>query len=482
MDCLLCSNGIFHGITYCSFLDEIYDERFGNMIFFATAMMIASALLLMFMGVVGFLQRRLSSVVFFATAGYAIIALATTEQLISQFDVDTYFQMADIYVVGSIVLSSAVLVISKFVAKDSLSPPVWELPDFQGHAVLAAALALTSLVLIVIARGGDISMNWSEARVSNGFLSALGTTLFMLACPGVVSAFYTRRVILGALLLLLCLGLFVVIGSRAAFLGTLLFAIWLMLTRASSAGAQVKILALGLTMTFIVHTILRTLRGYGIAGLLQAYDEGDLLAVVLPDEEGVDVSGGEANMPKYLMFSITQSSIADFGFMTSIQRLFLLPIPSIKGWIDKPLDVTNMLWKNAFEDGLLSGGQGQAILAESYMTDNYGSLHPIIFGEYFLAGGWISLVLSTVVLGAVLVAIDYFMHRTDRLTSLVLCGPVLVGYLFVARGNSVVGLGYFIYLSVLLGLLRYLAIKMKGVYTLVTANYANTPTEPEMKK
>jgi hypothetical protein len=452
------------------------------MIFFATAMMVASALLLILMGGVGFFQRRLSSVVFFATAGYALVAVANTEYLIGEFDEDTYFQMALIYVVGSVVLSSSVLLASGIFPKDSLSPPVWELPDFQRHAAVSTVLAVVGLVLIVIARGENLLMNWSEVRGSKGFLTALATVLFMLSSPGVVSAFYTKRPVFGIILLLLCLSLFVVIGSRAALLGAPIFGMWLVLVRARSLGTQLQLGTLALAGVFLIHTFLRTLRGFGIAGLLQAFEEGNLLATLLSVDDDVDVSGGEANMPKYLMFSITQSSIPDFGFMTSIQRLLLIPIPSIDGFFEKPDDITSTLWGNAFEQGLLDEGQGQELLRESYMAGNFGSIHPTFFGEYFLAGGWPALVLSTIILGGVFVAIDYFMHRADRLTSLALCGPILVGYLFVARGSSVAGFGFFVYLGVLFSLLRYTGNCVSRLYSVLVAVNNSTDLGPWVKK
>ena len=445
------------------------------MIFLATALILASTLLLMFMAVVGLLRRRLSSVVFFATAGYAFVAAANAEDLIGQFGEDTYFQMSLIYVIASIVLSISVQFFSEFVPRLRLSLPVWNQHDFQWHATLATVLALASATLIIFSRGGNLFLNWADARESNDFLTALATLLFMLASPGIISAFYAKRRALGVILLLLCLGLFVVIGSRASLLGALIFGMWLMLVRAKGVGSRLRVVVIALVLTFAIHTFLRSLRGFGIGGLLKAFDEGNLLAALLSPQDDVDVSGGEAHVPDHFMFSITQSSIDNFGFMTSIQRLILLPLPSVKEWITKPMDVTAILWNKAFESGLLNDAQGQALLLESYITGKAGSLHPTFFGEYFLAGGWIALVLSIVVLGAVFVAIDFFMHRADRLTALALCGPVLIGYLFVARGSSVAGFGFIVYLGVMVGLLRYFVKCVRRLCVAATTNNSSSP-------
>ena len=444
------------------------------MIFLGTTLIIVSVLLLLFMAVAGLSRRRLSSVVFFAVACYAIIMAATAGDLIRQYGDELYLQASLIYGIGSIVLLMSVLFFSELVPGRRLSIPIWNQSDFQWHTNFATALALASIALIMIARE-NLMMNWNEARSSAGYLTVLSTMFFMLASPGIVSAFIPKKLTLGIMLLLLCVGLFVVMGSRASLLGALFFGMWLMLLRARDAGSRLRIVAIAVVATFVVHFFLRTLRGLGIAGLLQAFDEGNLLTTLLAVGGDVDVSGGEAAIPKYLMFAIKVSSIHDFGFMTSIQRLLLLPIPRIEGWINKPVDVTYLLWEKGFQQGLLDGAQGQQILLESYLTGSFGSLHPTLFGEYFLVGGWVSLVLSTVVLGAILVAIDLFMHRANRLTSLALCGPMLVGYMFVARGNSVIGLGYFFYLGVIVSLLCYVANRAKKLLQLKPNQALNQP-------
>lgn len=463
---------------------ELESAKFGNMIFFANTLFVLSVLLLTLMSVVLFRQRRLSTVVFFANAGYAVIAIANAIDLIKEFGDEIYLEASLIYVIGSIILSISVQFFSRLTARRMLSLPVWSQADFYWHVSFAIKLVLTSFVLMTLARGDNIFLDWSEARESNGFLVALATFLFMLSSPGIISSVFAKRFALGFTLLVLCLGLLIVIGSRAAFLGFLFLGAWVMLTRARNLTSRFKICAVALIAILLVHTFLRTLRSFGISGLLQAFNEGYLLTTLFAFalEGDANVTGGESDIAKTLLFAITQSSISDFGFATSIQRLLLLPIPNIQGWINKPVDVTNQLWKSAFEQGLLAGDQGQAVLLESYKAGALGSWHPTIFGEYFLAGGWVALVLSVVVLGAVLVMVDIFMHRTDRLISLALCGPVMAGYLFVARGNSVVGLGFFVYLSVLVGVSNYLVIKFKKFRAPLSIRNSDTLKLPNIRQ
>jgi hypothetical protein len=162
-----------------------------------------------------------------------------------------------------------------------------------------------------------------------------------------------------------------------------------------------------------------------------------------------DLSGGEFAIPKYFVFATTVASVDVFGLLTSLVRLALLPIPRIDGLIDKPVDVTYTLWSKGYESGLFDGQAGQSILFDSYVSGSLGSLHPTLFGEFYLAGGIAAVVISSLVAGVVLTGIDRFFRRCRPFTSLLLIGPVLAGFLMVGRGNSVIGFGYFFYIGII---------------------------------
>jgi hypothetical protein len=269
------------------------------------------------------------------------------------------------------------------------------------------------------------------------------------------------------MLISISLGLFVVIGSRAALLGALIFGAWMMLQEAKGLKSQLWVFMLTLIVLLSIHTFLRTLRGFGISGLMQAYSDGNffksLFAFAL--DKDTSITGGETDIPEAFMFAVANNSITDFGFMTSIQRLILLPLPSIEGLLLKPMDVTNTLWAKAFQQGFFSNDQGQAGLLESFLSGSFGSMHATIFGEYFLSGGWLGFVISMFLLGIVFVVIDYVLCHVKPITSLLLSGPILIGYFFSARGNSVIGIGYFVYLGVLVILLKYSYYKIRLLYT-----------------
>lgn len=426
------------------------------MIFLGVSLFVAAALVLLLMAVVGVIRQQVSSIAFAALSGYAWVAALTVDSLVDQFGVEGYFLGALVYVIGSVSLALSTWLFATRATARRLAMPEWGETDFTLYSRFALVLGASCLVLLVLSRD-DLLVNWSEARSESGPLTVLAAFFLLLACPGIVAAWLAKRPLAAIVLFALCATSFVLLGSRAALLCALVFALWIMLVRARGIAPKLRVLALAAIAGFAVHVLLRQVRGLGIGGLLQALDEGNLLATLFSADVNADLSGGELAIPKYFLFSTRVSSVDDFGFMSSIQRVLLLPVPRIEGWFDKPVDVTYLLWEKAYEAGLFSDAEGQATLLDSYLSGSLGSLHPTLFGEYFLAGGWISLLLSTTFLGATFSIIDETMRRMNRLTSLALCGPLLVGYLFVARGNSVIGLGYFFYLGIIFSVMQLLA-------------------------
>jgi hypothetical protein len=417
------------------------------------ALFAASSLVL---GLAGFrllALERLSSVVHLALSGYAAIAAANVMPLTAEFGDTIYFQAACIFFSGSVVLVVASTVLVLTWPTRPLHAAQWRPDDLGRHALLSSLAATIALGLLIGSRG-DVFATWSEARFEAGPTTTLGTFLLLIACPGIVSAFLARRFAAGAWLIAVCLMGFVLSGSRATLLAAVGLAGWLMVARANGRWNKLRVILFAAALGVIAHVLMRQIRGLGLGGLLDAYQGGYLLEAFFQADAATDVSGGEAAIPRYLLFAADASAAHDFGRLTSVVRLLLLPVPRVEGWFDKPIDVTYTLWEQALLSGLFAGAAGQATLFESYLTGTLGSLHATVFGEYFLGGGWWALAFSTLVLACVLAGIDWAMGRASRVTALTMTGPMLVGFLFVARGNSVIGLGYFFYLGILVLILR----------------------------
>lgn len=407
-----------------------------------------SSLVLASIGTRLLMLDRLSAVVHIALAGYGALAVAEGTTLASEFGMQAYQEAAAIFLVGSTVLALASALCNLTLRTRPLGASSWDRRDLERHAFVSGAAAILALALLLVSRD-DVLANWSEARFDAGPTTTLGTFLLLLACPGIVSALFARRRMLAACMGGVCLAGFVISGSRATLLAAVGLAMWLSVSRASGRWRKASLLFVATLIGLGAHVAMRQLRGLGLGGILDAYQSGDLLSALLFSEATADVSGGEAAIPRYFVFATQVSSAHDFGFLTSVVRLLLLPLPRVEGLIDKPIDVTYLLWERALLSGVFSDAVGQQTLVESYLTGSLGSLHGTVFGEYFLAGGWSALVLSSFVLALILSGIDWALGRSKRVTALAMAGPMLVGFLFVARGNSVIGLGYFFYLGVL---------------------------------
>lgn len=400
-----------------------------------------------------FQQNRVSSICFAALAGYAVVSVASSASLIEDFGEARYVDASLIYIVGCICLAGFSWLFVELLGAGKSLALSWSEADFSRHARYSAIFGVGSLLLLAAARE-SLLVNWNEARNDSGPITVLAAFSLLLAAPGIVSAWFDRRLGLTLFLVAICAISFAMLGSRAAMLGALVFGIWVMLTRAQGTPSKLRIVFYALILGFAMHVLFRQIRGLGVVGLLQAVEDGRLLMALFDSNTLMDPSGGEGEIPKYFVFATTVSSTQDFGFMSSIQRLFMLPIPRDNVWIDKPMDVTYLLWERAYVAGIFSEAEGQALLFESFASGSLGSLHPTLFGELFIAGGWVALIGSLVVLAAVFTFIDSSLDRMDRLTALALVGPILIGYLFVARGNTVIGLGYFFYLFIIFWIFR----------------------------
>lgn len=431
-----------------------------SMLNLSTAIFVVAAMGLLIVAVTGFRNRRYYSVVFGGLVGYALLGAANVESLSLQFGSDSVEHAAWVFLCGSTVISLTVQILASSLPPVTNFANLWIPSVLRAHSNWSFGFIVAALVLLVADRG-DLSLNWNEARGDIGSLSVLGTFFFLLGSPGCVTAAYSNRPMRCLLLVLLSSVVFVLSGSRAAVLSALILAFWMIMSRSSGAFGKARILLASGIAAFFIHVVLRQVRGVGVIALAQAYADGNLVATLFSNTDNVDVSGGESAIAEYFVYSTKVASVHDFGFMTSIVRMLLFPVPHALEFIGKPIDITYRLWQHAYLAGLFDSGEGQDILWNSFLTGSLGSLHPTLFGEYYVAGGWPALVMSSVLMGGVLVLVDRYLGEANPFANLALAGPVMVGYLFIARGNSVIGIGYFFYLAILLHILRFIVNWMR---------------------
>lgn len=395
-------------------------------------------------------RGRIYAVLFGALAAYGLITLSLLPPLAEEFSPDRVYAATHVYFVGAVFLIGSVTFWESWVLpRRSESRTKWVdriEADARTHAHWAMLAGVVSMALFLTSRD-DLSLSWSETRAEDGFAVVVATFLLLLSFPGIVSAVLSGRRAQAIGLLGLNLICFVLSGSRAAALGALAFLGWIMLARSKSRWARLRILiALGV-VALLVHVSLRFVRGFGLAELVDVLKEGNLLELFRSSPAEQDISGGESAIAEYFVFATDSAASGTYGFMTSLVRLALVFVPSSWAPFEKPLDVTYQLWASAFSAGLFDGAQGSALLQESFLTGAFGSVHATLFGELFVAGRWPSLVLSSIVVGAICVFLDRCLDRLSNLCALLVLGPVVVGMLMVGRGNSVIGFGYFVYLT-----------------------------------
>lgn len=443
------------------------DPGVGTIEFALPCVMLACASAALAVAAWASLERgRLYAVVLGALSMYGFITVSELPDLANEISHRSAVTAAYVFVVGSMLfLGSLVLVERRFPRPGPTRMSDWaERLERAGphHLAWSWIAGATSLALFLASRE-SLELTWSEARADAGVVEAAATFLFLLAVPGAVTGFLARKRLRSAGLLAITLVVFVLSGSRAALLGGLAFLAWIVVARTEQRARRLRILAGMASLAFLAHVGLRFLRGVGPAALLSAWSDGDVGGLFGESTEAVDYSGGEAAIAKYFVFAMKHAGDEAFGFMTSVQRLLMLFVPGKAAGVPKPIDVTYQLWSAGYADGLFDGAQGFMILQDAFLSGNLGSLHPTLFGELFLAGRWPSLVASSILFGVLAVFIDRALRRVSDVSALLLLGPVLVGLLMVARGNSVIGFGYFFYLGAFVVPVNAILARLRGL-------------------
>lgn len=421
---------------------------------FESATVVIAVVALFFQAVRGLREQRPSSFVSLGLAFYGAVLASSTSALSHEFGAETVASACATFAIGSllfiILLRTWQAILDPAVGSGRIQR--WQDDDLDRYAAVGPAFVAAGLFLVIVDRE-TLSATWIEARAASSVVTAGATFLLLLGLPSIACALLRRRWVTAALTAAMGLVASQLTGSRAIVLSAALLGLWLVLSRVRSRVAFGLLAILGTAAALALQSVLRAFRSLGPeAALAQTRDGTIFQGLQQSFAAGNDISGGEFAIVRYFVFSVHASGDERYGFLTTVTRFLEMPIPSSLG-IDKPQDVTYTLWGHAVETGFLSESGDSAVLASIYAEGNWGSLHPTLFGETFVSGGWVSLVLSLVVLTLAMATIDAVLSRLPGIASLVLLGAVLAGYMFIARGNSVIGLGFFVYTAPVLWLL-----------------------------
>lgn len=415
------------------------------------ALLLAATVLLLLTYAWSSLRREcIYAVLLGALALYGATTLAQLPDLAADFSASAVQAAALVFAIGSVCLVVAI-VLGEALLGTRRSSPMWSRRLAEGarvHASWSVAFGVASLALFLIGNR-TFEMTWSEARDGDGLVAAAATFLLLLSFPGIVAAWRARRPTAASVLVIINGVGFLLSGSRAAVLGALAYLAWGYVLAHESAVRRLLRIA-GLAMIAVgFHVLLRFARGMTVVDLWAAVHSGGLLEMLATSPATSDLSGGEIAIAKYFVFAVQTASAEVYGFMTSAVRLLLILVPSsVVTSVNKPIDVTYLLWAEAYSQNLFAEAEGQALLREFFESGVYGSVHPTLFGELFAAGLWPSLIASSGVIGLFCVFINRCLSWIDPKAAVLVLGPVLVGMWMVARGNSVIGFGYFVYLTI----------------------------------
>jgi len=197
----------------------------------------------------------------------------------------------------------------------------------------------------------------------------------------------------------------------------------------------------------LLHVTTRFLRGFGLAGVISLLRGESLSGTELLDIlAATDFSGGEAAIYRYFVFVVADTAASEIHSLTSVARWLMLYVPSglVPGL--KPSDVTYELWWHGFNAGIFDHFESFPQVLQVISAGGGGSLHPLLWGEIWVNGGMVVWPIVFAVLIGLICTIEIAYSRMPPMMYVLSAPATIVGYLMIARGNSVIGIGYFAYI------------------------------------
>lgn len=393
-------------------------------------------------------RKRLYAALIAGLLIYQALALPALPSIMDEFGLD-------VVIAGQLaaLCGVAMLMVTLESLERALPQNTPGLEPFVENVVLSPVCYLTVVLLLVVGlasitatRGSDLfSLSWEDVRGSELPFTSLGTFLQFIVFPAVWVLWRRRMRLLSFVLLLLSLGFFLVYGSRAALL-TIPAVIGLDYYSRGKLNDYRNIAWMGMLLAGLVvvlHVGGRLVRGLGLSAVLMvASGEG----VGLDSLSEIDWSGGESNINRYYYFAVQEENVSGVQPLQTLLRWFTMYLPRSVAESFKPMDATYLLWTHALNKGLFDEDLYYAAMLSMVRDGAPGSTHAMIWGEFWINGGAPALIALSVTLGLLLFAIDRLVSRLPSTLCTLAVPAIAVGYVFVARGNSVIGLGYIAYI------------------------------------
>jgi hypothetical protein len=336
----------------------------------------------------------------------------------------------------------------------------------DGEREIVKRIMLITLFISVVSFGAVVSqagtsINWENLRNIPGYLLAFSTlNIFALMASTIAYVVNSRWYLFG--LLFIPLGFTVVTGARI-IAGVLAGAVILLVAqlRQLRAGEKLALLVASVPVGLLVHITLRGLRAINLNEL------GSLPLESLLETLGAafnDWSGGESTVSRSFtfVFSLDWQELG-VEYFQSLIRVLAAPIPS-SAWPGKPVDVGTVVWLEYFLSGLMSLDDSAEAISAGDITERFlqqladptlslGTVHPFIWGEAWVQGGFAALVAMPLFYAIVIKLLTVLVNRANRIYRALMI-PLLIGlFYYVVRGNVAVAMANMLYVGTYLYLL-----------------------------
>jgi hypothetical protein len=399
----------------------------------------------------GMRRRRLYTIMFAALAVFQLLSLPTLGSLVEEFGLTAVAQAEVLALGGSAVLAVMLYGADRLLPRSRYDPSVSPLAataEKPARYYVVVGICLVLIAILMFRRGLSIlEVTWQESRLDSTYLEGLATLLQFMAFPAIWVTWKAKHHLVSTLIALVAITLFAVYGSRAALLTfPMAVALDLMFRWEKVRHPVLVTLAFGIAALFL-HIVGRYLRGFGIAGLVSMATGGTVSLADLGDAiTEVDLSGGEAAIWRYFTFAMSSDHYADIMPLTSVVRWLTIYVPSNLAMGVKPEDVTYTLWWHAFSSGIFDRFESFPEVLKVISQGGYGSLHPLLWGELWVNGGLLVAPIFLVILAALILLIESLYALVPSVLYTLSAPATAVGMMMVARGNSVIGLGYTAYI------------------------------------
>ena len=315
-----------------------------------------------------------------------------------------------------------------------------DLPRNRYYLVVAFSLGLS--FVLVLRNGTEVFYsNWEQSRESGNVLDVMANLLGFIFVPCLWLLFKERKLLVGSMLSILNLFFLQMSGARSILMSLCCVAYFDLLLSKVSVLKKLLLMGLLCVVAFGFHSLFRLVRGMGLALLLSTTFSGGL-PEYLSSYEDVDYSGGESEIYKYYYYVIDKNyDRPPYRSHTTLIRLALLYVPTRLASEFKPEDITYQLWDDALRDGYLPVTYLPELKARAG-RGQLGSVHPTLWGDAYASSGLLGIFVYPLLFCFAVIIIERVIIHVSSFCWLTLVPAIGVGYLLVARGNVVIGVGF----------------------------------------